>query len=354
MSLRHNSTNKRTGKPAHVIRNKQSFDDQLRRISEEKEDNSLIIPLSLLVIASYLNRLRFKEIINERLRWDPTQWKYSPGVLAQIMVLSVFVPSRKKVALSRIHEAFAGIDLTYLVGESIDPEDLNDDLFGQLLDRMYEYGCSTLYRSISLTVRTTFDLPHNYFLHSDTTSHVLTGEYECSSSQEISTIIKPTNGVRKEKRADLKQIMSGSVTDGDGLVLFCHILDGNTADCEYNNLMLSALQSVYGDEFGDYTYIADCKVLTEKNLKQIYKGRNPVKIISCLPDYFGGKLSEKMQKSAYNENEWESLGICCNYPSGKTQDQSTWLNLIKRTYLAILCGSMFTGKKKRKSILRGI
>lgn len=51
MSLRHNSTNKRTGKPAHVIRNKQSFDDQLRRISEENEDNSLIIPLSLLLIA---------------------------------------------------------------------------------------------------------------------------------------------------------------------------------------------------------------------------------------------------------------------------------------------------------------
>lgn len=334
MSRRHNSANKRTDKPAHVIRNKQSFDDQLRRISEEKEDNSLIIPLSLLVIASYLNRLRFKEIINERLRWDPTQWKYSPGVLAQIMVLSVFVPSRKKVALSRIHEAFAGIDLTYLVGESIDPEDLNDDLFGQLLDRIHEYGCSTLYRSISLTVRTTFDLPPNYFLHSDTTSHVLTGEYECSSSQEISTVIKPTYGVSKEKRADLKQIMSGSVTDGDGLVLFCHILDGNTADCEYNNLMLSALQSVYGDEFGDYTYIADCKVLTEKNLKLIYKGRNPVKIISCLPDNFGGKLSEKMRKNAYDENEWESLGICCNYPSGKNTEPEYWV----RTYQKDVCG----------------
>jgi len=171
MSRRNNSANKRTAKPPRVTRSKQSFDDQLRRISDEKEDNSLIIPFSLLVIASYLNRLHFKEIINERLRWDPTQWKYSPGVLAQIMVLSVFVPSRKKVALSRIHEAFAGIDLSYLVGESIDPESLNDDLFGRLLDRMYEYGCSTLYRSISLTVRTIFDLPLNYILHSDNTSH---------------------------------------------------------------------------------------------------------------------------------------------------------------------------------------
>lgn len=117
MYRRHTSASKRTAKPAQVTRTKQSFDDQLRRISDEKEENLLIIPFSLLVIASYLNHLHFKEIINERLRWDPAQWKYSPGVLAQIMVLSVFVPSRKKVALSRIHEVFAGIDLTYLVGE---------------------------------------------------------------------------------------------------------------------------------------------------------------------------------------------------------------------------------------------
>lgn len=80
------------------------------------------------------------------------------------MVLSVFVPSRKKVALSRFPDAFAEIDLTDLVGESINPEDLNDDLLGQFLDRIHEYGCSTLYRSISLTVRTTFDLPSNYSL----------------------------------------------------------------------------------------------------------------------------------------------------------------------------------------------
>ncbi len=128
--------------------------------------------------------------------------------------------------------------------------------------------------------------------------------------------------------------MSGSVTDGYGLVLFCHILDGNTADCEYNNLMLSALQSVYGDEFRDYSYIADCKVLTEKNLKLIYKGRNPLKIISCLPDYFGGKLSEKMRKHAYDKNEWESLGICCNYPSGKNTEPEYWV----RTYQEDVCG----------------
>lgn len=115
---------------------------------------------------------------------------------------------------------------------------------------MHEYGCTTLYRSISLNVRTVFNLPPDYYLHGDTTSHVLTGEYECLPEQEISTVIKPTYGVSKEKRFDLKQIMSGSVADGDGLVLFCHILDGNTADCEFKNLILSILKSVYEKNLG--------------------------------------------------------------------------------------------------------
>jgi len=305
-------------------RNKQSFEDQLKRISRDSEDKSLTIPLSLLVIASYLNRLRFIEIINERLRWDPEQWKYSPGVLAQLLVLVAFIPSRKKIALSRIHEAFAGIDLQYLVGEPIAPESLNDDLFAQLLDRMHEYGCTTLYRSISLTVRTVFNLPENKLLHSDTTSHVLTGDYNSSSDQKHPSIVNPAYGVSKEKRFDLLQIMSGSVADGDGLVLFCHILDGNTADCEYNNMMLSVLNSVYGEEFGSYTYIADCKVLTEKNLKLIYEEPNPVRFISCIPDNFSGKLSEKLRNQAYLDNNWEHLGICCNYPSGKGTEPEYW------------------------------
>lgn len=307
-----------------LSRNLKSFEDQLKRISQSCEDHSLTIPLSLLVIASYLNRLRFIEIINERLRWDPDQWKYSPGVLAQLLVLATFIPSRKKIALSRIHEAFAGIDLQYLVGEPIDPESLNDDLFAQLLERMHEYGPTTLYRSISLTVRTVFNLPENRILHSDTTSHVLMGDYSRASNQNHPSIVHPAYGVSKEKRFDLLQIMSGAVADGDGLMLFCHILDGNTADCEYNNLMLSTLNSVYGSEFEKYTYIADCKVLTEKNIEQIYHCTNPVRLISCVPDNFAGKLSEKCRDQAYLDNKWEHIGICSNHPSGRGTEPEYW------------------------------
>lgn len=54
------------------------------------------------------------------------------------------------------------------------------------------------------------------------------------------------------------------VTDGDGLIRICHVLDGNTADSEYNHLMLKTLQAVYGDEFHRYFYIADSIVLTKR------------------------------------------------------------------------------------------
>ena len=64
-------------------------------------------PLQLPVVASYLNKLQFIEQINDRVTWDSTQWKYSPGILAQLLVLLPFVSANKKVSLSRIHEGYA-------------------------------------------------------------------------------------------------------------------------------------------------------------------------------------------------------------------------------------------------------
>ena len=234
----------------------QRFTDQINRIAKNVEENNIQTPLSLLVIAYYLNRLNFIGTINACLRWDP-QWKFSPGVLAQLLVLVSFIPSRKKVAISRINDAFSGMDLTLLVDEYIEPEDLKDDQFALLLDRIHEYGCKTLFSSIALTVRTVFDLVKDHILHVDTSSYVLYGEYDSPNSTDGLPVIKPDHGFSKEKRFELKQIMSGAVTDCDGLPLFCEILDGNTADCEFNHQMISNLQSVFGDEFTKYTYIAD-------------------------------------------------------------------------------------------------
>jgi len=286
-------------------------------------------PLSLIVIATYLNRLDFKRSINHYVRWDPAQWKYSPGVLAQLLVIATFIPANKKIALSRINQAYAGMDLEILVGEPVEPEDLSDDLFASLLDRLWEAGCVNILSTIALTVRTVFNLPPNYILHSDTTSHILYGDYESSVNASDHSLVLPTYGYSKDKRNDLKQIMTGMVTDGDGLLIHASVLDGNTADCKYNFNTIEILQEVFGDEFCRYTYIADSKMLNQKILDLVCRKDKPVKIISRIPENFAAKLAEKIRIQAYDNQEWRYLWICCEHPAGKDEEPKYWVQMFE-------------------------
>jgi len=296
-------------KPSTRLKKLKTDLSDLIKSSHPKSDKT---PLQLLLIASYLNRLNFIDTVNRHVRWDKSQCKFSPGVLAQLMVLLPFMPSFSKVPLSRIHERYSGIDLELLVGEPIDPSELNDDQFARLLDRIYESNCSTLLLEIALSVRLTFNLPENTILHSDTTSHVLYGDY--IPEDGIIPPIDITYGYSKQKRNDLKQIQTGMITDGDGLIIYSQTLDGNKADCTYNDEVIRALKKIYGSDFSKYIYIADSKLLTEPNFKSLTEGDHPIQFISKIPENFSKKISEKIRIRAFNEDNWVSLGHCCNHP----------------------------------------
>jgi transposase len=330
MTSRKKSAHKKKEKRPAEQRKLHIFKNQYDRIVKCAKASALTTPVQLLVIASYLNRLNFKERINQYVRWDPTQWKYSPGVLAQLMVLAAFIPSTKKIALCRLSHAYAGMDLRVLVGEYVDPAELSDHLFACMLDRLWEAGCEKFLCSIALTVRTVFNLPPNHIFHSDTTSHMLCGDYANSESVDDPSRVHPTHGLSKNKRPDRKQIMTGMVTDGDGLILNCCVLDGNTADCEYNHTMLQTLQEVYGDEFYKHTYIADSKLLNKKNLELIYGKEKPAKIISCIPENFAGKRASKIRHLAYEEQNWQYIGICCKHPAGNGKEPEYWVQTFQQ------------------------
>ena len=326
---KHHKSKKRE-RPKVSVHKMNALRRQLEQIAQSAEDLSKQTPFHLLVIASYLNRLNFKEIFNSSLQWDKTQWKFNPGVLAQMMVIATFIPAHKKIALSRIHQAYQGMDLELLVGEPVEPAELSDDLFAAMLDRFYEADCNKILSTIALSVRAAFDLPPNYIFHSDTTSHVLFGDYDESEYALDPTHIIPTYGYSKDKRNDLKQIMTGMVTDGDGLILASKVLDGNTADCQYNHSMLKILQEVYGDEFYKHTYVADSKLLTRKNMVFVYSSVKPINIISKLPESFGGKLAKNIRAIAYERQEWQPLGICCEHPAGKGKEPEYWAQTFQR------------------------
>jgi len=282
------------------------------------ERTSQKTPFPLVVMANYLNRLDFINYINNRLSWDETQCKFSPGVLAHLLVLVPFILAQRRIALYAIPQAYENMNLELITGYKNDPItgqrleacELNDEQFARLLDRIHTYGPSKLFHDLAITVRTTFSLPASYALHSDTTSHVLYGNYPKSDENSSLHI---TNGNSKDKHPELKQIMTGTITDGDGLLVYSMALDGNTADCTYNFQMISVLKTVYGSELKNFIYIADSKLVNEKNVRALISGDFVIRFISHIPASFHDKLSETLRCTAYEQDTWEFLGPCCAY-----------------------------------------
>jgi len=288
----------------------------------ESERNTTKTPFPLVVMANYLNRLDFIKYINRRVSWDPTQCKFSPGVLAQLLVLVPFIPNQRRTCLCAIPHIYEKMNLELLTGyqndpvteQAIIPAELNDDLFGRLLDRIHAYGCSKLFQDLAVTVRTTFSLPPSYTFHSDTTSHVLYGNYpDTKENKSKNPKIKIAYGHSKDKQPNLLQIITGMITDEDGLPFLARVLDGNYSDTTWNGTIISVLHEVLGPEFKKYIYVADSKCMTKTNYLALVECFIP--FVSRLPDNFCEKLSERMKRRAYKEDNWESLGTCCTSPS---------------------------------------
>src|SRR5665811_2489490 len=72
-----------------------------------------------------------------------------------------------------------------------------------------------------------------------------------------------------------------------------------------------------GDKSGDYTFIADSKLVNKKNLEVIYADESPIMFISRCPSIFSSKIAEKTRKEAYLLDNWEDIGICCENEKSK-------------------------------------
>jgi Ni,Fe-hydrogenase I large subunit len=74
MTSRKKSAHKKKEKRPAEQRKLHIFKNQYDRIVKCAKASALTTPVQLLIIASYLNRLNFKERINQYVRWDPTQF----------------------------------------------------------------------------------------------------------------------------------------------------------------------------------------------------------------------------------------------------------------------------------------
>ncbi|MFA5213971.1 MAG: hypothetical protein WC406_11595 [Methanoregula sp.] len=130
-----------------------------------------------------------------------------------------------------------------------------------------------------------FDMPESCDWNSDTTSHVMHGKYlDCEGKEFMGLVITP--GHSKDHRPDRKQIKTGLIVDGNGVVRYAKVLDGNKSDSTWNLMTILELIKKLGDKIVAYILIADSKFVNLINLREANGHGKMLKFISLVPANF--------------------------------------------------------------------
>jgi transposase len=302
-------------------RERQQFYNGVANLAKIAWKRPYTTPVLFLVIKNYADRFGIVDYFNGIIEWDEKQWKISPGILALSLIYVSFMVEDGRIPLYKIPEHFRSLDLFLLFGQPLRAEDFNDDLYGNLLDRLGKIGCLDVLRGITDQVYQIFNMPQSSDLNSDTTSHVMYGKYsECDEKDFTGLVITP--GHSKAHRPDLKQIKTGLIVDGNGVVRLVEVLDGNESDSTWNLMTIEALRIQLGDKTGTHILIADSKFVNIINLREVNKSGEPLKFISLIPANFYYKISTTVRAQAYETGGWVALGTCCQ--NTKAKDRATY------------------------------
>ena len=267
------------------------------------------ITLIVAIANKMIDELGLTRIINERVEWDETHWRVSPGGLAKALVLSTFTDMR--APLTHIQDRLYDFDLSYLIGPEAGPHGANSFNVGRALERIGESDCSGMYETMALTALTEYEMPVTR-MNSDTTTVSFYGEYDMEkmnlTAEEKEEILRIEKGYNKDGRPKCKQILVGQVTNEHGLPLISRAMGGATSDVEWNSKALDHLDEMQEKGFKSGIYVADCKLVTEGLISRMHGSENRVQFVSRCPASFENKLESRTIERAYASGGWEDVG----------------------------------------------
>ena len=231
------------------------------------------------LIAGIIDEIGIVDIINNEIGIDPREVVTAGQVVKAIILNGLGFVSRPLYLFPQFFEDKA---TEHLLGKGIEPQHLNDDKIGRVMDDLYGQGLSNLFLLIALAAREKYGIAPD-FSHLDASSFSLHGKYERESEPDsILTLINPeqgqkvrelpikiTHGYSRDHRPDLKQFIIDLIVSGDGDVpLFIRIADGNEND-----------KAAFGQIVKDYksrvdfdTMIVSDSALYSKNNLKLMKG----------------------------------------------------------------------------------
>ena len=296
------------------------------------------------VIAHFYDRLAIKQITDNSLPWDKSQWEISPGTVIKAIIIDAL---SGRSPLYRMHEFFETIDTEHLLGQGIYASHFNDDRLGRTLDIIYKHGAAQFFSDIVLSAINEFNL-NLRMIHADTTSKSVYGNYESQNPNSINI----TQGFSKDKRPDLKQFLFGVVTTHDKIPVYANVTHGNTSDKTWNNNLLKTIQTqLKGVDLSKVTYVADSALVTEENLKAI--DRLPLNLISRFPETFS--LCHNLIERAVGDVGWQDIGkLSSRTGSASYKIKSFIEELYGRHYRFVVVYSDKHNERKLKALTKKI
>ena len=256
-----------------------------------------IISLPTAVMSWILDSVRFTDIVNTSLDWDPSQCRVSPGDAVKAMVMTMSMDAYRP-ALENVAGRFAGQPVKLMFDSVEKNTDLDPDMMARTLDRVYHADPVKLFMTVSAALRSHFRIITKA-VHSDTTSVSVYGTYDEDECDGIMI----THGYSKDRRPDLRQFMIGDAVNESGIPVLSAPLDGNTTDTEWNDRCLTLLKDML--EEPGVIYVADSKLITAPLVSRMIS--DGTKFLSRCPESFEQKMQSRVLMSVDIEN-MEDIG----------------------------------------------
>ena len=213
------------------------------------------------IVAGVYDDLEIGRIIDEAIP-KQGQHKLAHSVVLKAMVMNALGFNERRLYI--FPKFFSNLATERLLGSGVRPEDLNDDVLGRTLDKIFEANSTDLFLKIVLQVMQKVQFG-TQLLHADTTSVSVHGNYEHIDGTPA---IQITYGHTKDNRPDLKQFILSTITNQHGIPLFAKTYSGNASDKQ--NLIESIQQFRAAVQVPqDAYFIADSAFYTAENIQNL-------------------------------------------------------------------------------------
>lgn len=251
------------------------------------------------LVAATIKKLGLVDKINHKLPLDVAKGgKVSNGHRVAAMILNGLGYVNRTLYLS--HHFFEDKPINWLLGIDITADDLNDDMLGRALDKIADYGTTSLFSEIVFDICKEQNLLGKGY-HLDTTTLSLYGDYDnyadCSPC--------PLHGYSKDHRPDLKQItLSLTQISEANLPIWFEALDGNVSDkksFQETVRRIQDFQKALTKAPSQLFFIADAAFYTPKKLAEL----DSVKWITRVPATH--KEAKELLLKPIEEHAWQQL-----------------------------------------------